>query len=245
MDFGKNTRLFTIFVVILTTASFVFGIVNSVYYSKLAERPSAAVSHGSATALLWFNVLLTVFAVAIFLWAMYRIFKSDSMNRQVHARNLNRQNKQAPRQNQGYQQPMAQPQQPMAQPQQIQRQQPQNYDPMARSQPIPIQQPGQQYQYFGDNAPRPQQASHQTEQRQNFNNLGFPSDPLNGGAQQNYGTGQNTGGQQFGGHSQSEQASRSNFRTLQLPSDPSASSNVKTVQFQDHTSAGGSDHVYV
>lgn len=146
MDLGKFNKLFTIMVIILCGIATVFGIVNAIYFGKISSRPSASIPHGTATAMVWLNVILTVFSAVLFGWGMWRLFKADHIVRQ-HLKN--RYNKFHSRKGQTAPQPHLQshmshhPQPQMGHPQ------PQyQFDHTSPTSPIDIQDPRGDYGYY-------------------------------------------------------------------------------------------------
>jgi hypothetical protein len=139
MDLGKFNKLFTIMVIILCGIATVFGIVNAIYFGKISSRPSASIPHGTATAMVWLNVILTVFSAVLFGWGMWRLFKADHIVRQ-HLKNRwikfhSRKGETAP-------QPQLQSQMSHPQPQMGYQ-----FDHTSMSNPIDIQRPRDEFGY--------------------------------------------------------------------------------------------------
>lgn len=63
------------FLVLLTAAmGIAFGITNVVYFNRIRVNDDCnEISSGTATTLLWLNILLVVFSAIIFFWSLYRL----------------------------------------------------------------------------------------------------------------------------------------------------------------------------
>lgn len=63
------------FLVLLTSImGIAFGTVNLVYFNKIRVNNNCEeISSGTATTLLWLNLILIIFSTIIFLWSLYRL----------------------------------------------------------------------------------------------------------------------------------------------------------------------------
>lgn len=79
---------FNIAAMIVTGFMFGISISNTVYFARIADKPSQAISPGSAKAMMGVNIVLAVLTGAIFLWTAYKLVvsnedKFDTMNKYV------------------------------------------------------------------------------------------------------------------------------------------------------------------
>lgn len=74
---------FRIVVVIVTLLFAVLFIVNSVYFDRIYTNPGKTVTSSQAYTLFWINIVMAVIAVALFLWAVVRLFLSPSTRTQA------------------------------------------------------------------------------------------------------------------------------------------------------------------
>jgi hypothetical protein len=79
---------FNIATMLITGFMFGIAISNTVYFSRIADKPSEAISSGAAKAMLGINIVLAVLSGFIFLWSSYKLVvanedKFDTMNKYV------------------------------------------------------------------------------------------------------------------------------------------------------------------
>ena len=68
---------FNIATMLITGFMFGVSISNSVYFSRISDRPSEAVGRSSAQAMLGINIVLAILSGLIFLWASYKLLISN------------------------------------------------------------------------------------------------------------------------------------------------------------------------
>jgi len=71
-------------------AGFVAGIsiANAIYYNNIRTGSCNAVSQGEATTMLWINIIIAVFAIIIFFWALYLIFFSSEVRTNLNTQSV-------------------------------------------------------------------------------------------------------------------------------------------------------------
>ena len=68
---------FNIATMLITGFMFGVSISNSVYFSRISNKPSEAMGRSSAQAMLGINIVLSVLAGLIFLWSSYKLIISN------------------------------------------------------------------------------------------------------------------------------------------------------------------------
>jgi len=79
---------FNIATMLITGFMFGVSISNAVYFARISDKPSLAMSSGAAKAMLGINIVLASLSGLIFLWSSYKLIvanedKYDTMNKYV------------------------------------------------------------------------------------------------------------------------------------------------------------------
>jgi len=79
---------FNIATMLITGFMFGIAISNSVYFARIADKPSEAVGSGAAKAMLGVNIILAALTCLIFLWSSYKLVvanedKYDTMSKYI------------------------------------------------------------------------------------------------------------------------------------------------------------------
>ena len=78
-----ESRSFKIVVFILSAVVVGVSIANIVYFNRIRDGTCQAVSHGTATTMVWVNAILLVIAIIILLWSLWRLLFSQGAREQV------------------------------------------------------------------------------------------------------------------------------------------------------------------
>lgn len=81
---------FNIATMLITGFMFGVSISNSVYYSRISERPSEAMGTSAARAMMGVNIVLAVLTGLIFIWSSYKLLvanedKYDTMTKYINS----------------------------------------------------------------------------------------------------------------------------------------------------------------
>lgn len=111
MSGSTGDRWFKIFTLIGTGFGAGFSIANAIYYNRIRTGTCNAVTRGEATTLMWINIVMAVFFIILFFWALYMLLFSSSIRTDLDNQPIRLSGNNAvyrPTQ-QIYQQPMAAP----------------------------------------------------------------------------------------------------------------------------------------
>ena len=83
MSDTTESRWFKIVVFILSSVVVGVTIANVVYFNKIRNGSCQAISHNTATTMVWVNAILLVIAIIIFLWSLWRLLFSGTARGQI------------------------------------------------------------------------------------------------------------------------------------------------------------------
>lgn len=78
-----ESRWFKIIVFILSAVVVGVTIANIVYFNRIRNGTCQAISHNTATTMVWVNAILLVIAIIIFLWSLWRLLFSGTTRSRV------------------------------------------------------------------------------------------------------------------------------------------------------------------
>ena len=83
MSDTTESRWFKIIVFILSAIVVGVTIANIAYFNQIRNGSCQALSHNTATTMVWVNAILLVIAIIIFLWSLWRLLFSGAARAQV------------------------------------------------------------------------------------------------------------------------------------------------------------------
>ena len=91
-SFDINVRGSGYNIAVMVVSGIVFGISisNTVYFSRLVDKPSESVSKNTARTMMIMNILISILLGAIFVWSSYKLIVSEeskyhTMSRYIHS----------------------------------------------------------------------------------------------------------------------------------------------------------------
>lgn len=89
-DINVRGSGYNIAVMVISGVVFGISISNTVYFSRLADRPSEAVSKTTANTMMTMNIIVSILLGAIFVWSSYKLIISEegkyhTMSKYIHS----------------------------------------------------------------------------------------------------------------------------------------------------------------
>lgn len=84
VQLAMTNQLYGIVLLIVLIFVISFTIANSIYYSQLKLRPSAAISANAATAMMVINILVAIVCSLMMGWTAFRLFNAMEKKKEVY-----------------------------------------------------------------------------------------------------------------------------------------------------------------